>query len=74
LIQILRHMNDRELLLPIILRILVFVAELLDVLRSSTIYCLFDIMGHTVKHFHLLKHNLSCIFFYAVLPGIGAGL
>ena len=57
-----RHMNERDLIASIILGILLAVAGLLDMLSSSTVYCLFDILGHTIKHLHLLKHNLSCIF------------
>jgi len=74
LVRVLCHMNDRELLLSIILGFLFFLAGLLDVLRSSAVYCLFDILGHTVKHFHLLKHDLSCVLFYPVFSGIGTGL
>jgi hypothetical protein len=59
LIRALRHMNDRDSVASIILGILLVVVGLLDLLRSSTVYCLFDILGHTVKYFHPLKHNLS---------------
>jgi hypothetical protein len=74
LIRALRHMNDRDCQASIILGFLLFVAGLLDVLYSSAVYCLFDILGHTIKHFHSLKHDLSCMLFYSVFSGIGAGL
>jgi hypothetical protein len=68
------NMNDRDLVASIILGILLVLAGLLDLLYSSAVYCFLDILRHTIKHFHPLKHDLSCMFFYAVFSSIGPGL
>ena len=73
LIRALRTMNDRDLVASII-RIMLFIAGLLDVLSSSAVYCLFDILRHTVKQHQFIYNNFCCRLFSAVFPGKASGL
>jgi hypothetical protein len=66
--------NDRKSALSTVIGFVLFLARLLNLLRRSTICRILeiqnvlDILRHLIKHHHLLKDNLCCILFYAVVP------